>query len=77
MSHQRVAEEAAAIPHPLLRVITIGFITSKDVTKRGLTRTLVLQKANSSSSVKRVVVVLVVLVVGLEVVRKITTRMFS
>jgi hypothetical protein len=71
-----VAEEAAAIQHPLLRVTTIGFITSKDVTKRGLTRTLVLQKANSSSSVERVVV-LVVLVVGLEVVRKRTTRMFS
>jgi hypothetical protein len=72
-----VAEGAAAIPHPLLRVITIGFITSKDVTKRGLTGTLVLQKPNSSSNSVERVVVLVVLVVELEVVRKRITRMFS
>jgi len=70
-----VAEGAAAIPHPLLRVITIGFITSKDVRKRGLTGTLVLQKPNSSS-VERVVVP-VVLVVELEVVRNRITHMFS
>jgi hypothetical protein len=68
-----VAEGAAVIPHPLLRVITIGYITSKDVIKRTLTGTLVLQKANSNSSVEKVMV----LVVELEAVTKRITRMFS
>ena len=73
LSHRRVAEGAAVIPHPLLRVITIGYITSKDVIKRALTVTLVLQKANSNSSVEKVTV----LVVELEAVTKRITRMFS
>jgi hypothetical protein len=66
-----VVEGAVTMSHPQLSLITfIGFIISQDVTKWGLIRILALQRANSYSSVKKVVM-------GSGAVRKKTTHMFS
>jgi hypothetical protein len=70
-THQWVAEGAVTMPHDRLSLInSMEFIISQHVTKWGLIRTLALQRENSNSSMKKVVM-------GSGAVRKKMTRMIS